>query len=91
MNIIERIEDRLAENKSGTKTYKTYATAQATAEKLSNEFETWNGTAVGVEYTVVMLPKTQRWTVVFNLSKWIQRANVGTYLGWFAQRGFFSV
>lgn len=90
-NILNRIEDRLAENKSSVKTYASYSTAHTVAENESNNFEKWNGTDVGMEYVVVMLPKTHRWTVIFNMSKWIQRANTGTYVGWFAQRGFFSI
>ena len=91
MTIIETIEARLTENKSDTKTYKTYERANATAAKLADQFEAYNGVKVGVEYTVVMLPNVGRWTVVFNLTKWLNRANTGTYLGWFAQKGFFSI
>lgn len=90
-NLIASIEDRLEENKSSVKTYQTYATAWATAEKLANQFETNNGTDVGMQFMVVMLPKTQRWTVVFNMSRWLSMANTGTYLGWFSQRGFFTI
>jgi hypothetical protein len=90
-NLIDSIEERLAENKSGVKTYKTYATAYSTAEELATKFETANDTDVGMQFMVVMLPKTQRWTVVFNLSRWIQMSNRGTYLGWFATKGFFSI
>ena len=90
-NITDRIESRLTENKSSVKTYKSYATAAATAEKLSKHFDLANGTDVGVPYIVTMLPTTQRWTVVFDLTSWIARSNQGCYLGWFAMRGFFSV
>ncbi len=90
-NITDRIEARLVENKASVKTYKTYAVAYATAEKLAKDFDTANGTDVGVPYIVTMLPTTQRWTVVFDLSNWIARSGRGCYLGWFAVRGFFCV
>ncbi len=91
MNIIDRIEERLAENKSSVKTYAAYKSAMAKAEELSQKFEQWNGTNVGMDYLVVKLPLTERWTVVFNLSAWSAKSKTGTYLGWFAQKGFFSI
>lgn len=90
-NLIDSIEERLTENKSGVKTYKTYATAYSTAESLANQFETAHGTDTGMQFMVVMLPRTQRWTVVFNLTRWIRMSQQGIYLGWFANKGFFSI
>jgi hypothetical protein len=91
MNIIERIEERLTENKAGVKTYGAYKTAMAKAEELAAKFEQWNNTNVGMDYMVVQLPSNNRWTVVFNLSAWSAKSRTGTYLGWFAQKGFFSI
>lgn len=90
-NIIAKIEARLEENKKAAKTYAAYDKAALMGAKLSEEFNAYNGTNCAVEFIPVYLPQTERWTVVFNLSKWCQQTEQGTYLGWFAERGFFSI
>ncbi|CAB4122506.1 hypothetical protein UFOVP36_56 [uncultured Caudovirales phage] len=91
MNIIERIEARVTENKASVKTYKTADRAAATAAKLAKEFEEGHDSEISIRYSVIILPTTQRWTVIFKLTEWINRANQGTYLGHFSQQGFFTV
>ena len=90
-NLVAKIEARLTENKASVKTYTAYDSAVTVDEQQSSGFNEFNGTDVDVEYIVVFLPTTQRWSVVFNLSKWSMRANTGTYIGWFAQKGFCSI
>ncbi len=91
MNIVHKIEERLQENKSGVKTYATYEAAVGVADRLMREFDQYNGTNLGTDYVVTFLPITKRWTVVFNLSGWAARSKTGTYLGWYASKGFFSI
>ena len=90
-NITQKIEARLAENKNGVKTFASHQFAEARGEKLSAEFNQYNGTDTNFDHIVVFLPHVKRWTVIFNLTQWSARSNTGTYLGWFAQKGFFSI
>ena len=39
-------------------------------------------------YTVIGLPNG-RFTTIFHLSRWVS-SNTGTYMGYFAQQGFYS-
>lgn len=91
MNIIERIEARVAENKASVKTYKTSDRADATAAKLAKEFEEGHDSEISIRYSVVRLPNADRWTVIFKLTEWINRTNEGGYLGHFNEQGFFTV
>lgn len=90
-NITQMIEYRLQENQSSVKTYLRYQKAQEMAQQLVKDFEAYNNTDVGVRYILTFLPNRQRWTVIFDLSNWSARSKQGTYLGWFAQKGFFSI
>lgn len=91
MNITQAIIDRLTENKSSIKTYADYDRAIKTGEELGAQFETWNGTDVGMDFIVVYIPTVKRYTVVFNMTNWSARSKTGTYLGYFANKGFFSI
>lgn len=95
MNIIDKIEGRICENKSSVKTYKDIQTANRVGEKLGKEFGAWNawGGAKGIacSYIPVMLPNIGRWALIFNLSAWSEQSGQGTYLGWFAQKGHSSI
>ncbi len=91
-NLIDRIEDRLAENKNGVKTYAAYANACVAGEKFGAEFARRNGIDhQTTEYIVVYLPNTNRYTVVFRMMDFLNKHQVGGYIGWFANKGFFSI
>ena len=90
-NLVANIEARLAENKTSIKSYVAYDTAAKVGVELSKQFNTANGTDTPVQFIPVCLPSTGRWSVVFNLTNWSAMANTGCYLGWFAQKGFFSI
>jgi len=64
MNLVTKIEDRLAENKSGVKTYATYESAEKIGNKLGSDYAARCGKADAVEFIVVFLPKTKRFSQV---------------------------
>lgn len=90
-NIVKDIEERLSENKSSIKTYASHQFAEAAGENLGEQWNIIQRTDVAVEYIPVYLPRLKRWTVVFNLTKHLNATNAGGYIGWFAQKGFFSI
>jgi hypothetical protein len=91
MNVLQRIEDNLASNKSSTKTYATHSKAAEVGKRLGAQFNEWNGSSIDVDFIVVYVPSVARYTPVFNLTKWLRAYNNGTFLGWFAHKGFFSI
>ena len=91
MNLVTRIEERLAENKSGVKTYATYESAEKVGHKLGRNYAECCGKSDAVEFIVVFLPKTQRFSVVFRLMDYLGKHQTGGYVGVFAQQGFFSI
>lgn len=90
-NIIAAIENRLKENKKGARTYAKYEAAEQIGRNNADLFEKQHPGTGSMEYIVVFLPYTKRWTVVYNFSKWQARSQQGTYIGWFADLGFWSV
>lgn len=91
-NLTERIENRIAENKSSVKTYKTYAAACEVGEKFGKLFATYMGKQdAQADYIVVYLPTLNKFTVVFQMMAFLSKYQVGGYLGWFANKGFFSI
>ena len=92
MNLIDRIEQALSENKSSTKTYATKERAEKTATKLWGDFNRIYGSDIPGEFVTVYVPSTNRWTPVFNLTNWLGRFNNGgVYVGFFATKGFFTI
>ena len=91
MNILDRIEARFTETKNACKLYATTASATKAAEAEVVKLNKAHGTDIDCTYFVVFVPSQQKMTVVFDFSGWVQRYNNGTYLGWFAQRGFYSI
>ena len=92
MNTVARIEARLAENKGSIKTYKTYEAAEKVGYNLAQDYANFQGVISNEpEFIVVFLPKSGRFTVVFQLMSYLQRNQLGGYVGWFAQSGFFSI
>ena len=91
MNILDRIEARFTETKTACKLYASAASATKAAEAEVAKLNKAHGTDIDCTYFVVFVPSQQKMTVVFDFSGWVQRYNNGTYLGWFAQRGFYSI
>ena len=91
MNLVNKIEDRLAENKSSVKTYASYAAAEKIGNKLGLNYAQCHGKNDAVEFIVVFLPSTQRFSVVFRLMDYMTKHQTGGYVGVFAQQGFFSI
>lgn len=90
-NAIEKIEARIAENKSSIKTYADHGGAVRAAGRELKKWEADYGNSHPMEFIEVFLPNVQRWTVVFNMTKWLNASQSGCYLGHFAQRGFYSI
>ena len=91
MNILEKIETRFTETKNACKLYATTASATKAAEAEVAKLNKAHGVEIDCPYIVTFVPSQQKFTVVFDFTRWLQRYNTGTYLGWFAQRGFFSI
>jgi hypothetical protein len=91
MRVIERIEKRLNQNKKGVRTYLTHAAADAAAKRIAEKWDEQPGTYRPIDFYVVFIPAANRWTPVFDLSGWVEKNQIGSYLGFFADAGFFSV
>jgi len=91
MELVSKIEERLAENKTSIKTYKTYEAASKVGLKLGTEFAHVRGYNDNVHYIVTYLPTTGRYTVVFRMMDWFSKHKEGGYIGHFANAGFFSI
>ena len=92
MNILDRIEARLRENKGAVKLYKTATSAEKVAEK---EVKNLNDRHADREdcrcdYIITYVPSQAKYTIIFHFTPWIRAAG-GTYVGWFANRNFFSI
>lgn len=91
-NVVARIEARLAENKTGVKTYQTYEKAVKIGDSVGAEFAAQPfGIEDPVQYIVVFLPNVKRFTVVFMQSHWYSKHQESGYIGWFAHNGFFTI
>jgi hypothetical protein len=91
MNILDRIEDRFTETKAACKLYADVDKATKAADREVDNLNKAHGTDIDCEYFLVFVPSQEKLTVVFNFSKWLNHYGTGTYLGWFAQRKFFSI
>lgn len=91
MNLTQRIEDRLAENKTSIKTFKAYDTAVQRADAIVERAKAWAESAADMDYVIVYLPSTDRWTAVFMFSSFMARTKSGGYIGWISDDGFMSV
>ena len=91
MNMNEKIEARLLENKTSVKTYATYSNAVSAANDIvdmaKREYEVTNE----LRYIIAYVESTQRFTPVFMLTEFMNTANIGGYIGWVAARGYFSI
>ena len=91
MELVNKIEARLTENKASVKTYKTYESAGKVGLKLGTEFARMYGYDDNVHYIVTYLPTIGRYTVVFRMMDWFAKHKEGGYLGHFADKGFFTI
>jgi hypothetical protein len=92
MELVSRIQERLAENKNSVKTYRNYETALSIGNKLGKDYAECHGVLCDdPDFIVVYLPKYERYAVIFQLMSFMQKHRLGGYIGWFAQRGFFSI
>jgi len=91
MNILDRIEARFTETKNACKLYATTASATKAAEAEVAKLNKAHGVEIDCPYIVTFVPSQQKFTVVFDFTRWLQRYNTGTYVCWFADRNFFSI
>ena len=91
MNILDRIERRFTETKKACKLYASADAADKVAKREIAMLNEAHSAHIDCPYIVTFVPSQQKYTIVFDFTRWLQRYNNGTYLGWFAQRGFFSI
>lgn len=91
MNLVNDIQDRLTENKSSVKTYKSFDSASKVGQDLGSKFAAAFGYDDAVGFIVVFLPTIARFTVVFQQMAWFSKHQEGGYVGHFANKGFFSI
>jgi hypothetical protein len=91
MNILDRIEANFARTKTACKLYATPASATKAAEAEVAKLNEAHGTDIDCAYLVTFVPTQQKYTVIFDFTGWLTRYGTGTYIGWFAQRNFFSI
>jgi len=89
-NVVPRIEERIAENKSSVKTYASADRAYGVADKEAIDFSRFNQTDFDANFMVVEL-RNGRWAIVFMLSDYCRRLDNGTDITYFARRGFFCI
>jgi hypothetical protein len=90
-DLVPRIEARIFENKSSVKTYASYDRATAVAEKEGDDFDKFNNVNIGMKHLIVKLPSSGRYAPVFMLNDYMTRLQNGTYMCFFAGRGFFCI
>ena len=91
MNILDRIESRFTETKTAYKLYANTASATKAAEAEVARLNKAHNVGIDCPYIITFVPSQQKFTVVFDFTRWLERYNAGTYIGWFALRGFFSI
>ena len=90
MNIVDRMEERLAENKSAFKTYATVEAAAKAVEKKIAEVADFNELPHDINYMTVLVPSVGRYAVMVNYTDWMRKHNIGGYVGEFCNTGFWS-
>jgi len=91
MNILDRIEARFTETKNACKLYANTAAATKAADREVAKLNKAHNTDIDCPYIVTFVPSQKKFTIVFDFTRWMQQYGNGTYLGWFAQRNFFSI
>jgi len=90
MNILDRMETRLEENKTAFKTYATAKAAAKAVEKKIAEVADFNGLPADIDYMTILIPSVGRYAVMVNYSEWMRKYSIGGYVGAFAVSGFWS-
>lgn len=90
MNILERMEERLNENKAAFKTYATATSAAKAIEKKIEQVAAFYEKPADMDYMTMMLPSVNRFAVIVDFSAWMRKHDVGGYVGAFAASGFWS-
>jgi len=90
-NILASIETRFTETKSACKLYSGADSATKAGEREVAKLNKDHGTDIECPFIITFVPSQQKFTVVFNFSSWLKNYDNGTYLGWFADRKFFSI
>lgn len=90
MNILERMEERLNENKSAFKTYATANAASKAIEKKIAQVAAFYDKPADMDYMTMMLPSVGRFAVIVDFSAWMRKYEVGGYVGEFSASGFWS-
>lgn len=91
MNILDRIEARFTETKTACKLYADTVAATKAAEREIAKLNKAHDVDIDCDYFLVFVPSQNKLTVVFNFTKWLNHYGYGTYLGWFANRNFYSI
>jgi hypothetical protein len=91
MNILDRIERRFTETKNACKLYATADGADKAAKREVAMLNAAHEVDIDCPYIITFVPSQEKYTVVFDLTRWLHQYGTGTYLGWFAQRNFFSI
>ena len=91
MNILDRIESRFTETKTACKLYADTAAATKAADREVAKLNKAHDTDIDCLFIITFVPSQQKFTVVFDFSQWVSTYGNGTYLGYFADRGFFSI
>ena len=95
MDHTANIEARLAENKTSIKTYKSHQMARGRAGNIVKQLAAHGEREM--EFMLVYLPSVERFTVIFNRTKWLRDNNVDSYrcilfvFGFLADEGFYSI
>ena len=90
-NIVKVLEDRLIENNDALKTYASPQFAEAKAETLAAEWGSFRGTDVSIDFIPVFLPRLKRWTVIFNVTEFMDKANQYGPVFYFNDAGFWQI
>lgn len=94
VDIVAKIENRLAENKSSIKTYSSFERARKAglhyATRAIPHFAS-DLDASPCSFIVVYLPGADRFSVIFMLTEYMAFHKCGGYIGYFSQLGFMSI
>lgn len=90
-NVTAQIEARLMENKTAVKTYASHQFANSNGQKVADAAKVYYDAAGDLRYLVVFLPTFKRYTVVFLFGEFMRSNNVGGYVGFVNDKGFYTV
>lgn len=90
-NIVKILEERLIQNNNALKTYASHQFAEAKAETLAGEWKKFRGTDVSIDFIPVFLPRLKRWTVIFNVTDFLNKAGQSGPVSYFNDAGFWQI